>query len=91
MSALPTYTAALKERIAAILPELKIFTIGHLADGNMHLTISCGRPIAELHDEIRRAVNEGLAAMGGSWRYFTVAASARRWSITRYSSDTVSL
>ncbi len=67
VSALPAYTAALAQRIAAILPELKTFTIGHLADGNMHLTISCGRPMEELHDAIRRAVNEGLAEAGGSF------------------------
>lgn len=67
VSALPGYAKALADRIAGILPELKIFTIGHLADGNMHLTISCGQPMPELHDPIRRAVNVGLAEVGGSF------------------------
>lgn len=67
VSALPGYARALEQRIGAILPDLRIFTIGHLADGNMHLTISCGRPMEDLHDAIRRAVNEGLAEVGGSF------------------------
>ncbi len=67
VSALPSYTSSLTQRINAILPDLKLFTLGHLADGNLHHTVSCGRPIPDLHDEIRRAVNIGLAEVGGSF------------------------
>ncbi len=67
VSALPDYSTSLEARIAAILPDLKTFTLGHLADGNMHLTISCGQPIPELHDAIRRAINVGLMEVGGSF------------------------
>ncbi|MCP5082268.1 MAG: FAD-binding oxidoreductase [Alphaproteobacteria bacterium] len=67
VSALPDYATAFAQRTGNILPDLKVFTIGHLADGNMHLTISCGRPVPDLHDQIRRAVNVGLAEVGGSF------------------------
>ncbi len=67
VSALPHYCTSLEQRISAVQPDLKIFTLGHLADGNMHLTISCGQPVPELHDAIRRAVNVGLAEVGGSF------------------------
>lgn len=67
VSHLPAYTEGLKSRIEAIHPELKIFTLGHLADGNIHLSISRGEPVPELQDAIRRAVNVGLTEVGGSF------------------------
>ena len=67
VSHLPAYTIGLEERIEAIHPDLKIFTLGHLADGNIHLTVSSGKPVPDLHDAIRRAVNVGLSEVGGSF------------------------
>ncbi len=67
VSHLPAYTEGLKRRIEAIHSDLKIFTLGHLADGNIHLSISRGEPVPELQDAIRRAVNVGLSEVGGSF------------------------
>ena len=65
--ALDGYARGLFARIAAIDPGLKIFLFGHLGDGNMHLTVTSGREMPQLHDAVDAAVFEGLAACGGSF------------------------
>lgn len=66
-AALDGYARRLFARIAAIDPALQVFLFGHLGDGNMHLTVTCGRERPELHDAVDGAVFEGLAACGGSF------------------------
>ena len=41
--------------------------MGHLGDGNMHLTITAGKPLPDHYDAVCDAVYKGLAEIGGSF------------------------
>ncbi|MGY8997007.1 MAG: FAD-binding oxidoreductase [Alphaproteobacteria bacterium] len=62
-----TYTDDLFSRMAAIDPALVVLMFGHLGDGNLHLTITRGTPMPELHDAVDHAMFDGLQAIGGSF------------------------
>lgn len=63
---LDTYMRGLEGRISRIDPDLRMFAISHLVDGNVHLYIAADRPFPESAAEVSRAVFDGLVAMGGS-------------------------
>ena len=55
-------------RIAALNAGLDIHVLGHLADGNLHYSISCVDPISDtLKAQIKPAVMDGLKEIGGSF------------------------
>jgi FAD/FMN-containing dehydrogenase len=64
---LDAYARGAFARIAALDPGLRVFMMGHLGDGNMHLSVTCGRPRPELAGAVAAAVFEGLAETGGSF------------------------
>ena len=64
---LQRYTDDLFARMTAIDPALVVLMFGHLGDGNLHLTITKGAPMPELHDAIDQAMFDGLQAIGGSF------------------------
>jgi len=64
---LDEYSRQLFRAIHDIHPDFKIFLFGHLGDGNLHLTISAGRPMSEFEETVEQAVYGGLRAMGGSF------------------------
>ncbi|MBT5433450.1 MAG: FAD-binding oxidoreductase, partial [Rhodospirillaceae bacterium] len=64
---LERYTDDLFPRMAAIDPALVVFMFGHLGDGNLHLTITRGTPMEELHDRVNTVLFEGLMEAGGSF------------------------
>ena len=66
-SELASYAQGLFARVRDINHELKILLFGHLGDGNLHLTITSGKEISALADEVTRAVFHGLSSMGGSF------------------------
>ena len=41
--------------------------MGHLGDGNLHLTVSRGAPSAPDYERVAEAVYDGLAEIGGSF------------------------
>ena len=55
------------EETAAVSPDLRVFLIAHLGDGNIHATISAGKPVDSLKQAIDSAVYEGIANAGGSF------------------------
>ena len=63
---LDDYTKGLFERVRAIDPGLMVFLFGHLGDGNLHLTVTCGKEIPALASPVTEAVFFGLSAIGGS-------------------------
>jgi FAD/FMN-containing dehydrogenase len=67
LAALPAYLDGCRARLGAHDPALDLYVIGHLADGNVHLTVNAARPITERYEEIAPLVTEGLAALGGSF------------------------
>lgn len=66
-SELETYAQGLFARVRDIDPELMVLLFGHLGDGNLHLTITCGKEMPALAGEVGEAVFYGLSAMGGSF------------------------
>ena len=67
LAALPRYVDACRARLASHDPALELFVIGHLGDGNLHLTVNAERPIGERYEEIAPFLTDELAALGGSF------------------------
>ena len=67
LSRLAAYLGGCAERLAAHDPALGLVVIGHLADGNVHLTVNAAQPISERYEEIAPLVTDALAALGGSF------------------------
>jgi len=67
LSALPSYLAAFSARLQGHDASLALYVIGHLADGNVHLTVNAPHPIPERYEEIARLVTADLAKAGGSF------------------------
>jgi FAD/FMN-containing dehydrogenase len=66
LALIDTYMTALRARLAAIDPALGLYVMGHLGDGNLHVTVATGEPLKGMKDEISRAVEHDLKAAGGA-------------------------
>ncbi len=64
---LADYVDGLRGRLHDISPDLRVFLIAHLADGNIHATITSGQPAPTRKASVDKAVYSGLAEMGGSF------------------------
>jgi FAD/FMN-containing dehydrogenase len=60
------YMTGLRTRLDAIDPALGLYVMGHLGDGNLHVTVATGTPLHTLKDPVSRAVEHGLKASGGA-------------------------
>jgi len=67
LSRLGEYLDAFTARIEAHDPTLSVYMVGHLADGNIHLTVNAPAPITPRYEEIAALVTMGLKGMGGSF------------------------
>lgn len=67
LTELEDYSKRLAGRVARIHRDLRLFVFGHLGDGNLHLTVSAGRAMPEIGEELAEAVYQGLAEIGGSF------------------------
>lgn len=67
LSRLGDYLGALTERINAHDPTLSIYLVGHLADGNIHVTVNASAAITSRYEEIAPLVTVDLKALGGSF------------------------
>lgn len=67
LSGLAAYAEALEARLAQHDPALRLYMIGHLGDGNLHVTVNADRPILERYGEVSALVYQGLAEAGGSF------------------------
>ncbi len=55
-------------RLNALDPEIGIWVMGHLGDGNLHYTVGSGKPVSDARKaDIADAVYGGLKDMGGSF------------------------
>ncbi len=65
---LDAYVAGLRQRLTAVDPKLGAYVYGHMADGNLHLSIThAGAVDAAARHAIEAALYEGVQAMGGSF------------------------
>jgi FAD/FMN-containing dehydrogenase len=67
LDALSLYLAALIERVRAHDAALEVYVIGHLGDGNLHVTVNAATPIGARYAEISALIYAGLAELGGSF------------------------
>ena len=67
VSRLSEYADGLVRRVKAHDSSLDVYFIGHLADGNLHVTVNSTKPVIERYEEIAPLVYEGLEAMGGAF------------------------
>lgn len=66
LSDIDQYLQQLEGKLAAVAPAAQAFVIGHLGDGNLHLTIAGPQPLAALAGDVTKLVYENLKDMGGS-------------------------
>ena len=67
VTALDPYVAKLTSRIEDIDPGLSFYALGHLADGNLHLTIGSAEECPpDIARAISLAVEDGIKDLGGS-------------------------
>ena len=87
-SSLPTQlnttsaSAAASDGVAAIDPAYQLSSIGHLADGNLHLTVTGDGSLTDT-GPIYLAVEEGLKASGGAISAEHGIGLAKRGMLTR--------
>jgi len=60
------YMNGLRARLDSIDKGLGLYVMGHLGDGNLHVTVATGKPLGHLKDPVSRAVEHGLKAWGGA-------------------------
>ena len=64
---LGSYLVAVQQRVRALDPALDVFVVGHLADGNLHVTVNSDVPLTTRYEEIAPLIYEGLKESGGSF------------------------
>jgi FAD/FMN-containing dehydrogenase len=67
VDALASYLAELEARIHRHDATLEVYVVGHLADGNLHITVNAATPITARYEEIAPLVYQDLRAIGGSF------------------------
>lgn len=67
LSELDAFVKESTARVHSVDPDLKVFVMGHLGDGNLHYTIAKETPVEQLYSDIAAALYTGLSAIGGSF------------------------
>ncbi|MEL7465949.1 MAG: FAD-binding oxidoreductase [Pseudomonadota bacterium] len=86
LAGLDAYVDGLRARLTSIDPAYELSALGHLADGNLHMTVTGDGPLTDT-DPIYLAVEEGLKASGGSISAEHGIGLAKLGSLSRNSSD----
>lgn len=63
---LGAYVSDLERRLAEHDPGLRLYNIGHLGDGNLHVTVAADKPITDRYEEVSKLIYASLPGMGGS-------------------------
>ena len=66
LNRLDAYVSGLETRLAALDPGLRLFAMGHLGDGNLHLTIGAHPAPGAHKPAVTALVNQELKAWGGA-------------------------
>ncbi len=66
LGSIDAYMTGLRQRLDAIDPTLGLYAMGHLGDGNLHVTVATGEPLGHLKEPVARAVEHGLKSIGGA-------------------------
>ncbi|HSG91950.1 MAG TPA: FAD-binding oxidoreductase [Pseudomonadales bacterium] len=66
ISEMPAYVARVEQGMAELSADARLFTFGHLGDGNLHFLAVPGDGSEETVERVERIVYEPLAAIGGA-------------------------
>ena len=66
LTEMEAYVETVRRSVTTTCSGARVFTFGHIADGNLHFAISAGTREDEERAVVERAVYEPLAAIGGS-------------------------
>jgi len=75
---------AMTRRVEAHDPTYRVFIIGHLADGNLHVTVNASSPITGAYDEVSPLIYDGLKEIGGSFSAEHGIGLEKRQALQRY-------
>jgi FAD/FMN-containing dehydrogenase len=84
LGALDATVEAMTQRVLAKGPDHRVFIIGHLADGNLHVTVNAPSPIRGAYDEVAPLIYEGLKEIGGSFSAEHGIGLEKRAALVRY-------
>jgi FAD/FMN-containing dehydrogenase len=65
LARLGQYVKGLSARLKSHNPDFQLFFIGHMGDGNLHVTVNAEYPITEHYKAVSKLVYEGLTEVGG--------------------------
>jgi len=65
LSGLGRYVEELAARVTSYNPAFHLFFIGHMGDGNLHVTVNADHPITDQYKPVSKLIYEGLKEMGG--------------------------
>ena len=82
------YLGGVQQRIRALDPALDVFIVGHLADGNLHVTVNADTPLTARYQEIAPLVYDGLKASGGSFSAEHGIGLEKRLSLEKWAGPT---
>jgi FAD/FMN-containing dehydrogenase len=84
LGALDSVVEAMMRRVQAHDPRYRVFIIGHLADGNLHVTVNASSPITSAYDEVAPLIYAGLKEIGGSFSAEHGIGLEKRRALQRY-------
>ncbi len=68
LSKLDDYAQKLMQQLSQMNPNIQVYLMGHLGDGNLHMTIGADKPLnLEVQHSISKAVEANIKTMGGSF------------------------
>ena len=67
LGALDATVEAMTRQVRAHDSRHNVFIIGHLADGNLHVTVNASSPITGAYGEVAPLIYAGLKEIGGSF------------------------
>ena len=82
------YLSGVQHRLQALDPALDVFIVGHLADGNLHVTVNAETPLTGRYQEIAPLVYDGLRASGGSFSAEHGIGIEKRLSLEKWAGPT---
>lgn len=66
ISDMPGYLDVLRRQLAQAVPAARMYVFGHVADGNLHITVSVGEAPEATFETVERCVYEPLRSIAGS-------------------------
>ncbi len=65
LASLKRYIDGLSVRLKSLNPAFQLFHIGHMGDGNLHITVNAEFPVSDHYQAVSKLVYEDLATYGG--------------------------